>query len=288
MKKLLSFALVLTLLLGIGSALAIDAGHSRAVIGADLTEDQINAVYATFGIQRGSVTELKVTNAEERQYLEGFVSSDKIGTRSISCVYIETLAEGSGLDVAAYNTDWCGKEMYVNALVTAGVTDAKVIVTAPFVVSGTAALTGIYKAYESITGEKLSEEAKVIGTQELVITAELAEQIGNYDATAIVNELKLILDETKNMSDAELRDQIKAIAQQYNVSVTDGQIEQLITLCRSLETLDPDALRARVESVQSAIKNLAGAQETAGKIVTGIRNFFQAIGDFFSNLFNRS
>jgi len=283
MKRILSFALAL--LLGIGSALAIDAGHSRAVIGANLTEADINSVYSTFGIKRGSVTELTVTNPEERQYLEGFVDSSKIGTRSISCVYIETLNAGSGLDVSAYNTDWCGRDMYVNALATAGITDAKVIVTAPFVVSGTAALTGIYKAYEDITNNKLSEEAKLAGTQELVITAELADQIGEYDATTIVNELKLLLDETKAMSDDELREQIITIADEYNISITDPQISQLISLCRSLEKLDTSELKARVESMQTAIKNLSNAQETAGKVTESIKTFFKAIGDFFANLF---
>ena len=37
---------------------------------------------------------------------------------------------------------------------------AKVIVSAPFAVSGTAALTGVYKAYEDITGQSLSSLAK--------------------------------------------------------------------------------------------------------------------------------
>ena len=285
MKRIFSIVLTLALLLGTGSAFAIDAGHSRAVIGANLNEAEINSVYSTFGISRGSVTELTVTNPEERQYLDGLVDSSRIGTRSISCVYIETLSDGSGLNVSAYNTDWCGRDMYINALATAGITDAKVIVTAPFVVSGTAALTGIYKAYEDITGEKLSEEAKLAGTHELVITAELADQIGEYDATTIVNELKLVLDETKNMSDDELREQIVSISSSYNISITDSQISQLISLCRSFEKLDTAELKARVESLQNTIKTLANAQETAGKVSTSIKNFFKAIGDFFSNLF---
>ena len=287
LKKLLSLALALCIVLGAGSAFAMNEGDARAVIGANLSEENKNQVYSTFGISRGSVTELTVTNAEERQYLEGLVSSDIIGSRSISCVYVEIAKAGSGLDVSVSNVNWCTRETYMNALVTAGTSDAKVIVTAPFTVTGTAALTGIYKAYESITGTALDDVAKLVGTQELVITNELADEIGSYDASMIVNELKKILDETKNMTDAEVDAEIRRIAKEYNVSISDFQISQLITLCRSLEGLDSSALKEKVEAAQDAIKKLAGVQETANKFVEGVKNIFQSIGNFFSNLFGK-
>ena len=43
------------------------------MIGADISSDEIAQVYKDFGIERGSVTELTVTNSEERTYLEGLV-----------------------------------------------------------------------------------------------------------------------------------------------------------------------------------------------------------------------
>lgn len=275
-------------MIGIGSAMAISEGDSRAVIGADLTADQKASVYKTFGLEQGAVRELSVTNAEERAYLDGLVESSVIGTRSISCVYIEVLGEGKGLDVEVTNINWCTKEMYMNALVTAGIDDAKLIVTSPISgISGTAALTGIYKAYEDITGEQLDEIAKLAGTQELVITAELADEIGNIDAVTIVNELKLILDQTVNMTDEELITEIKKIAAEYDITVSDGQINQLVSLCRSLEKLDPDQLKAKVESLQDTLVKLAGAKETAGAVVESVKGFFQSIGNFFSNLFSK-
>ena len=289
MKRIITIFIVSVMLLGLSSAFAIDAGESRAVIGADLTDEQINKVYSDFSVTRGNVKELRVTNAEERKYLDGLVSSDIIGSRSISCVYIEILPENSGLDVTTSpNISWCSKEMYRNALITAGIDNAKVIVTAPISgISGTAALTGIYKAYEDITGEPLDDTAKLVGTQELVITAELADEIGKYDAAVIVNELKLILSETKNMSDDEVKEQIRIIAEQYSVSITEGQIDQLISLCRSLEGLSTEELQAKVESVQSTLVKLADAKDTAGKVIDSVKGFFSAIGDFFSNIFSK-
>lgn len=288
MKKIISLILCFALLCSFGSAFAAkaEAGEARAVIGANLSEDQINYVYEMFGVQRGSVTELTVTNAEERTYLEGFVDSALIGTNSISCVYIEVLPEGEGLQIATQNINWCTQEMFVNALVTSGIYDAKIIVAAPFSVSGTAAMTGIYKAYEDITGEKIDEAAKLLGTQELVITGELADEIGSYDAVEIVNQLKLILDETKDMTDEELRTQIKVIADQYNVALTESQYEQLISLCRSFEKMSSEELKEKVEYVQNTAKKLAETQEKITGITQTIKNVVEQVRNFVDKIIN--
>lgn len=177
--------------------------------------------------------------------------------------------------------------MYLNALVTAGISDAKLIVTSPVAgISGTAALTGVYKAYEDITGKPLDEVAKLAGTQELVVTADLADQIGSYDAVTIVNELKKVLGETVNMTDDEVKAEIKRIAAENNIAISDGQVDQLVTLCRSLEKLDPEELKARVESFQDTVKKLAGAQAKLAEIGESMQKFFESVGKFLSNLFS--
>lgn len=285
MKKLISALLAVCLLAGAVPALAVAAGEARAVIGANLTDEQIADVYKNFGISRGDVTELRVTNADERKYLSGYVDDSVIGTNSISCVYIEVLDEGEGLDVTTSNINWCTSQMYVSALATAGITDAKIIVAAPFEVSGTAALTGVYMAYEDINGEKLDETAKLVSTQELTLTAELADKIGSYDSVEIVNELKLLLGETRNMTDEQLRAEIVSIASDLGVTLTDTQINQLISLCRSLEKLNPDELKAKVESVQNTIAKLGQAKETVSNFLTGVKNVWNSIVDFFKNIF---
>ena len=60
-----------------------------------------------------------------------------------------------------------------------------------------------------------------------------------------------------------------------------------MSLCRSLEKLDPDQLRAKVESLQDTLVKLAGAKEKAGEVVESVKGFFQSIGNFFSNLFSK-
>ena len=261
-------------------------GESRAVIGADLTGEQIDFVYSSFGVERGSVAELTVTNADEREYLEGLVDSALIGTNAISCAYIELLPEGEGLDVTTENINWCTPEMYVGALATAGITDARIAVSAPFAVSGTAALTGVYLAYEDMTGEELSEEAKRVSTQELTVTASLADSIGSPGSVEIVNELKLLLDETRDMTDEELRAEISRIASEAGVELNDSQVGQLVTLCRALEKLDPDSLRQKVESVQDTLRSLGAVLERAGGFFDRVVEVSNSVIDFFRGLFS--
>jgi len=88
MKKIISFALTVVLLFALSASAFAGNIQSRAVIGANLDQNQIAQVYQAFGVQRGSAIELYVTNSEERMYLEGFVDEAIIGTRSISCVYV--------------------------------------------------------------------------------------------------------------------------------------------------------------------------------------------------------
>ena len=288
MKKFLSFALILALALTLGvPALAVDAGEARTVVGADLTQSQIDEVYKTFGIARGDVKELTVTNAEERDYLEGIVSESVIGTRSISCIYIKVLAAGSGLTVSSSNISWCTNEMYQAAMLTAGITDAEVTVTAPFAVSGTAALTGVYKAYEDITGKTLEMQNKETAAEELVITAELADATDSAAALSIISELKLILDEISGMTDEQLHDEIVRIAASYGYTLTEEEIARIISLCRSMQGLSVDELQSRISSFQDTVEKLSGAVESVSGFGAKVAAFFNSIAEFFAKLFGK-
>ena len=284
MKKIFSLLLALLLVAGMAVPAYADVNQSRAVIGADLSDAQVEAVYGMFGIRRGEAIELKMTNAEERTYLEGYVDNSLIGTRSISCVYVELLPAGSGMSVTTSNINWCTGEMYISALATAGITDASIVVAAPFEVSGTAALSGVYKAYEDMTGKKLDDLAKLVSTQELTVTGELAAQIGAMDSTAIVNELKMMLDVTQTMSDDEIRAQIREIAGRYNVNLTNTQVEQLLSLCRSLEGLDADSLKARVEEVQGTLQKVSDAKTKVVGFVQGVKKVVDSVSGFFDKI----
>jgi len=280
MKRLICVLLALLMLTGAFSvhALAVEVGEQRVVVGADLTPAQREQVYADFGLVPGHVTELTVTIEEERAYLQDFVPASVIGSRSISSIFITITEPGTGLDITVHNINWLTEEIYVNALVTAGITDARVIITAPVPVSGTAALTGIYKAFEDITGEALPEEAKRIGVEEAVITGEIAAALGDSENIAfLVNQLKLIIGEIRDMSDGEVRGEIRRLSREVNMDLSDEQVEQVLGLARRLQNLDLDSLQGTLEAIAGNVGRLAEMSQNA-------RGFFEAIGDVFSGV----
>ena len=293
MKRTIAFLSVIVLCMSMASAAWADEDNGCVVIGANLTDEQITSVYSTFGILRGSVPEIVVTNSEERAYLEGLIADSIIGHNSISCVYVKLRSEGSGMSIRTSNITWCTGDMYVSALSTAGISDAEIIVAAPFGVSGTAALTGIYKAYEYLTGNKLSEDAKQVSTEELTVTGDLSDLIGSDDATAIINELKLILDETRTMSDAELHQTITDIAASYGVVLDESEMQMVINLCRELEKLDVDGIVSRVSELQNAFQKISDTKEkvenaanTVSDFASNVSSFLSKVGAFFEKIFS--
>ena len=272
-KKFLSGIMALALSLAMMSPVLADTKSACVAIGADNTEAQLKTVYGYFGISRGSVEETVVTNADERKYLEGQVSLDKIGSLALSSVYVQEKTSG-GIDIKTNNINWVTDEMYKAALTTAGITNAKVIVAAYTPVSGTGALTGIYKAYETATGTTLDEAAKTTAVDEVVVTGELQDAVGD-DAVNIINTLKSEIAQTKGMSDDQIRQLIEETATKYDTTLTEEQVAQILDLVKQFNQLnmDPDTF----------VKLLEASQKTGG-FFEQVQSFFQNFSDFFSSL----
>ena len=286
MKRIISLLLAICLLAGMTMAFSLEKGLARTVIGKDITSSQKTAVYKTFGINEGSVSELSITNAEERKSLSGLADSSIIGTSALSCVYLEILGDGEGLKVSTSNISLCTKEMYANALATAGIKDTKVIVTSPVEgSSGITALADIYKAYEDVSGKKLDETAKLAASLELVTTAELKDKIGDFKAEAVITELEKSLIQKDKMTDDELRAKIQSIAKDKNITLSDSQVSKLISLYKSMEKLNPDELKEKIESLQNTISKFKAAQEKISEIFASVQAALRSAGSFFSDLF---
>lgn len=275
MKKRISLSMVAVILaLSMFTPVLADSKSAAVAIGADNTEKQLETVYGFFGIKRGDVEETVVTNKDERNYLEGLVPLDKIGSIALSSVYVQEKTSG-GIDLKTNNIDWVTDKMYKAALTTAGITNAKVIVAAYTPVSGTGALTGIYKAYEKATGTALDETAKTTAVEEVVVTGNLQDEIGD-DAVNIINTLKSEIAQTKTMSQDEIQVLIEDTAKKYDAALTEEQMVEIQSLVNKFNelNLDPDTLLKLAEASQ-------GAQGFFGQV----QSFFGEIGNFFSNLF---
>ena len=288
MKRVVSILLAALIVLGVcGTAFAMKEGERRLVLGSDLTDAQRIEAIEYFGVQDQDVQVLFVTNADERQYFEGKLPDKKLGHVALSSIYIVAKAPGSGLDITTHNINYVTPEMYENALISAGITDAEIRIWAPRPISGTAALTGIYKAYEDITGRILDDAAKDLGIEELIATGELAEYIGSEDALAIINDLKKILDETKYMTDDEVMDKIDSIAADYNAELTDEQAKQIFTLARMFEGLSAEEIQQRLVNMAKAAQKAQSFGETVQSVINSIGEFIKTVGDFFKDVWNR-
>ena len=149
-KKVMPFFLSVLLLMSIVPIVTLadaSVGDVIVTLGEDLSEKQKQNLLEEMEAPKDALT-VTVSNEEEHKYLGDYISNALIGTRALSSSSITIGEKDAGLSVETQNINWVTDEMYANALITAGVKDADIYVTAPTEVSGTAALTGLIKAYE--------------------------------------------------------------------------------------------------------------------------------------------
>lgn len=280
LRKIIIVILTLVVLMGGFSSVALADGTEVVSLGANLSEEQRGQILEVFGVEEDDVIIIEVTNQEEREYLEGKISESVIGTRAFSSAYVELLDDGEGISVETHNINWVTKEMYANAMVTAGVENARVIAASPFPVSGTAALTGIMKAFETATGEELTEEAKQAASDEMITTGELAEDIGQDEAASLVQEIKERIIKEKITDPEQIRKIIIEIAADLNINITQEHIDKLADLMERISKLD-----LRVENVSEQLKNINKGLEKVRETIDQNRGLFQKILDAIKGFF---
>lgn len=283
-RKIISIFIIAVMLMGlilpVFNLVLADTIQAVVSLGADLTIEQQKQMLDYMNVDRDDINLVTVTNEEEAAYLKGTSAEDKIGTRAISSAYVEELEKGKGISVETYNITWVSEDMYANALVTAGVKDARVIAAAPFKVSGTAALTGIIKAFEEITGRKLDEDAKRIANEEMVVTGKLGEELGDKKkASELVKRVKEEVVE-KGITDREdIKRIILEIQQDLNIKLDETQIQQLLNLMDKLKNIDINLkdLKEQVTKIGEKVRDIAEGNEE-------VKSFLQKIVDLLNQL----
>ncbi len=269
-----AFAMLALLMLASPAA----AAETEVVtLGGDLTSSQRQEMLDLFGVNEDDITVLQVTIDEERSYLQGLVPDSKIGSRSISSVYVRLKDDGSGIAVQTKNITYVTEQTYANALVTAGISDADVFAAAPFGVSGTAALTGVFKAFEEATGEPIPEAAKEAATEELVDTADIGEEVGDPDAIAeLVKRAKEEIVSRGLDDETAIREVLVRIALELNINLNDQQIDRLAKVLADIQKLDLD-----LGKIQGQLKDFQDrigiSNEEAAGIWGSIKSLFQRV-----------
>ena len=241
MRKLLKTMIAVATTLSL-VAIPVHADAERVVtIGADLSDSEESAILRYFGVDTNKVRVIYVTNDEEVDFLSDYIPMSVIGTRTLSCAYVKPTNSG-GIQVKTANLTWVTPNMIASALSTSGVKNCEVIAACPMEVSGTGALTGVLKAYEHASNTKLDESKKSIAAQEIATTSNIAETVGQDEATQIINEIKIQLFEDD--VDSDNTDKIEnivddAVDRVYDatdeiVDLSEEELEELRDLARRI------------------------------------------------------
>jgi uncharacterized protein YpuA (DUF1002 family) len=287
MKKFFTLLLVTLLFFQpIRSFADLAEGDMIVTLGENLTKDQKDKLLKEMDAPQ-DVQIVTVSNQEEHQYLGKYVAKSLIGTKAISSSAITIAPKGSGITVKTNNINWVTDEMYVNALITAGVKDANIYITAPISVSGTAALTGIIKAYEISADKAIPEEVKQAANQEMVETAKLGDSIGEKNAAALIAKVKEEIAKNKPQNDEELRKIIEQAAKDLNVSLTDEEMQRLIDLFNKLKNLDIDwnQVSDQLNKAKDRISKFLASDEGQG-FLEKVKQFFIWLIDAIKSIFS--
>lgn len=288
MKNLLNKILIALLFVSVSATFMIKPAYADSfkvvTLGGDLTNEQKEQMLKYFNVNKKEANILEVTKSEEDKYLKGVASAKQIGTKSISCSYVEPTNSG-GLQITTNNIYWVTEGMIRNALITAGVENAVVKAAAPFNVSGTAALTGILKGFEnSKGGQKIDEEKKKAANEEIVVTGELGEKIGQDEAASLINEVKKEVVKESPKTQEEVEKIVVNVTNNYKDSLSQNlsqeDIQNITALMDKINSLDLDfnKIKGQLNEVSNQLKNALNSEEAQG--------FFAKIGEFFSKLFD--
>ncbi|MGA9468668.1 MAG: DUF1002 domain-containing protein [Exiguobacterium marinum] len=254
-------------------------------LGESLSSEQEKWVLERMEAPEG-IEPIIATAADEEKYLGDSVPQAQRGGGMYSSARIK-LTDGTGLDIQTENVTWVTKDMYANALVTAGVTDADIYITSPINVTGTSALTGIMKAYDQTaaeTGIKLSDERKELAQEELAVTSEIGKTVGQEDVAGLMNDIKAEIANQMPETNVEIRDIVIQVLNQNNVQLSEGQLDQLTTLFENMQqaNLDWSSISNGLKDAGQDVQAFLEQEEVKGFFA----RLFEAISNFFKSLTN--
>ena len=229
-KRNLIAALLCSACLVAGSVNPVMADAARVVtLGADLTDAQKQTMMKYFNVSSDQVQIMTITNQDEHNHLDNIAPQSQIGTRTLSCAYVKPTQSG-GIKVRTANLNWVTGNMIATTLSTSGVKNCEVVAACPMEVSGTGALTGIQMAYEQASGKKLDETKTKLANEEMVVTGNLADQVGKNEATTVVNQSKMDVIQNNVQNADEIQNIVVNVAEQNNVSVSQEEIDKIVSL----------------------------------------------------------
>lgn len=255
-------------------------GVPIVVYGANLSDAEKESVKNSLEVSKeAEVEEITVDGNDLVKYIKGGDSR----ARMYSSAKITRQDEGKGLVITIVteeNITQVTPEMYANAMLTAGIEDAIVEVSAPKKVTGHSALVGIYKAYE-VSGEKLDTERTDVANDELNLATKFSEEAGvDRDKVAeLLTEIKKQIAEKNPATKEEVEKIVTEQLNKLNIELSEADRQLLIELMDRIRNLNIDfsKLSDQLNDMSTKIK------EKFGEIDPG---FWDKVKQFFADLFD--
>lgn len=256
-KRNIMVALLCSMCLAVSSPIPAMADGTKVVtLGADLTQDQKNTMMKYFKADSSQVQVITVTNQDEHDLLGNYVPSEQIGTRTLSCAYVKPTQSG-GIKVRTANLNYVTCNMIATALSTAGVNNCEVVAACPYEVSGTGALTGVMKAYESASGQALDSTKKDLAAKEVVVTGDVGQQVGQDNATNIINQAKLQIIGDNIQNADEIYNIVNNIAVQNGITLSQDELDTIVSLLQQIaqQNYDIQEMKKTLEDIQQNLED---------------------------------
>lgn len=255
-------------------------GVPVVVYGANLTEDQKASVKESLKVSDGDDVEEIIVDGND---LVKYVKDGNPNSRMFSSAKITQKDAGKGLVIQIVTPDnitQVTSEMYMNAMLTAGIEDATVLIAAPKPVTGHSALVGIYKAYE-VNGEKLDTERTDVANDELSVATTLSESIDDAKVSELLTEIKKQIAEQNPASREEVEKIVNEQLSKLQIELSPEDRQLLIDLMDRIRQLDIDFSKwsTQLEDLSKTIEDKIGG-------IVNDEGFWNSVKEFFRNLAN--
>lgn len=306
MKKTISkfVSILLASMFIFNQAFAIDTsvinerwGKPIYVYGSGLSADEIKSTAKLLDIENlDNVNKAMVSGEDEITYLKQGTGDD---SAMISSVLVQKKDNKSGVDVTIKNPNNITQitaDQYRNAAITAGVTDASIVVASVKPVTGESALTGVYKAFEA-NGEKLDVDRMVVAQEELELSNDIAQE-NKEKADFNIEKLNQVIVEVKQEINnyyssndtkadaAEIESFIVNSIEKYDLTsiVSQDQIDRLVGFFEDYQNTGAVDSQAVIDELSILAKDIS---KVAGKIYDDAKEagILDKLGEIISRIF---
>ena len=232
------------LLFSLAAAVAAGQGSSGPKVvtyGADTTATERQELAQLFGVDP-SAQAATVTTQDMLTTLQGTGLPVAPTDQSISSSALTCLNRGDGLTVRTQNITRIPAPVYANAMVTAGVGDATVLIAAPAAkpVTGETALVGVLRAYPQCQAGRQPEQPRVdLAYEQIARTTALAGPGGDLTkAGAAMAQAAQPVITGQARDDVAIDNTLVAALGQQGLEVAPPQRAETVTFLKKLSGLD--------------------------------------------------